>query len=39
MAIKLCRHGEVVHKTTSLQRFRNFGFTVKGQVNNIDMVV
>ena len=27
-AIKLCRHGEVVHKTTLLQEFLNSEFTV-----------
>ena len=26
MAMKFCRHGEVVHKTTSLQGFLNSGF-------------
>ena len=28
MAMKLCRHGEVVHKTTSLPGFLNSEFTV-----------
>ena len=40
MAMKLCKHAEVVHKTTSLQGFLNSGFVViDGQINNIDTTV
>ena len=38
--MKLSGHGEVVHKTTSLQGFLNLGLTVKeGHVNNMDTTV
>ena len=39
--MKLCRHGEVVYKATSLQGFLNSGYAVRdrGPSNNIDITV